>query len=139
MADGLHYVFSKALKPPRGDLTQRLLYLHDNLMAILRDVNAEVMAVEDQFYGKNFQTAFKTGQARGAALLAAARYGIATVSYPPARVKLAVVGNGRANKEQVRHMVGQILKLQKMPESLDCSDALAIALCRAMAPKDLTL
>ncbi len=134
--DEFHFVYTIALKPPRGDLTRRLLYLHENLMTIIRDTHAEVMAVEDQFFGKNIQTAFKTGQARGAALLAAARSGIATISYSPARVKLAVVGNGRASKEQVRHMVGQILRLKSLPDSLDCSDALAVALCRALTPAE---
>ena len=133
--EGFEYLYSKVLNPPRGDLAQRLLYLHENLMTIIHDYRAEVMAVEDQFFGKNVQTAFKTGQARGAALLAAARCGLQTLLYPPARVKLAVTGNGRASKEQVRHMVGQILNLRSLPQSLDCSDALAVAICRAMSPE----
>lgn len=131
--EGLKYIYSGVIKPPRGDLARRLLYLHENLVTFIRDQRAEVMAVEDQFFGKNVQTAFKTGQARGAALLAAARCGLHTNLYPPARVKLAVTGNGRASKEQVRHMVGQILNLQSLPQSLDCSDALAVAVCRALS------
>lgn len=131
--EGLKFIYSGVLKPPRGDLARRLLYLHENLVSIIRDHRAEVMAVEDQFFGKNVQTAFKTGQARGAALLAAARCGLQTILYPPARVKLAITGNGRASKEQVQHMVGQILNLQTLPHSLDCSDALAVALCRALS------
>ena len=119
------------LKPPPGDLSRRLLFLHRHLLDLIRQWQAEVMAVEDQFYGDNAQTAFKTGQARGAALLAAAYAEIPVTLYPPARVKLAVVGNGRASKEQVQHMVGQILATQTLPPSLDCSDALAVALCHA--------
>ncbi len=131
---GLNYIYSEVLRTPRGTLSQRLLYLHEHLMAIVKETGAEVMAVEDQFFGKNVQTAFKTGQARGAALLAAARCELPVILIPPARVKMAVVGNGRASKEQVRHMVGQILNLSSLPSSLDCSDALAVALCHAFSP-----
>jgi len=130
---GLNYIYSEVLRSPRGTLSQRLLYLHEHLMAIVKETGAEVMAVEDQFFGKNVQTAFKTGQARGAALLAAARCELPVILIPPARVKMAVVGNGRASKEQVRHMVGQILNLSSLPSSLDCSDALAVALCHAFS------
>lgn len=133
--DGLHYICSEVLRPPRGELSERLLYLHERLMTIARDTRAQVMAVEDQFFGKNVQTAFKTGQARGAALLAAARCQLPVTLLPPARIKLAVVGNGQASKEQVRHMVAQILNLRSIPGSLDCSDALAVALCQAFSPQ----
>jgi len=121
------------LKPPSGDLSRRLLFLHRHLLDLIRLWQAEVMAVEDQFYGNNAQTAFKTGQARGAALLAAAYAEIPVRLYPPARVKLALVGNGRASKEQVQHMVSQILATDVLPPSLDCSDALAVALCHAFS------
>ena len=131
--DGLSFIHTEALRPPRGDLSQRLLYLHQHLVAIIRETQVEVMAVEDQFSGKNIQTAFKTGQAKGAALLAAAHCGIPVSLYSPARVKLAVVGNGRASKEQVRYLVGQILSLKSLPDSMDCSDALAVALCHALS------
>jgi crossover junction endodeoxyribonuclease RuvC len=126
-------VFSTELKPPRTELSQRLLFLHDKLLAIIRKMDAQVMAVEDQFFGNNVQTAFKTGQARGAALLAAAHGGIPVILYSPARVKQAVVGNGRASKEQVQHMVRQILAVDCLPGGFDCSDALAVALCHAFA------
>lgn len=130
---GFRYISSDILRPPRGELSQRLLYLHERLMTVITDAQAVVMAVEDQFYGSNVQTAFKTGQARGAALLAAARCGLPVALYAPARVKLAVVGNGRASKEQVRHLVGQILDLNPPPKSFDCSDALAVAICHAFS------
>jgi crossover junction endodeoxyribonuclease RuvC len=127
------FLQTSILKPPTGDLSRRLLFLHQNLLDLIRQWRAEVMAVEDQFYGNNVQTAFKTGQARGAALLAAAQAGIPVELYPPARVKMALVGNGRASKEQVQHMVRQILATNSIPPSLDCSDALAVALCHAFS------
>jgi crossover junction endodeoxyribonuclease RuvC len=130
----LKFIDTELIKLPRGDLSKRLLYLHDELMKIIRETKVDVMAVEDQFFGKNAQTAFKTGQARGTAILAAARSDLPVVLLPPARVKQAVVGHGRASKEQVQHMVSQILKLSTVPKSLDCSDALAVAICHAFTP-----
>ncbi len=129
--DEFTYIHSQIIRPPGSDLSQRLLHLHEDLMTIIREMECEVMAVEDQFFGTNVQTAFKTGQARGAALLAAARSSIPARLYPPARIKQAVVGNGMASKEQVRHLVEQILKVASLPRALDCSDALAVALCHA--------
>ncbi len=131
---GLHFIHTELIKPPRGDLSSRLLYIHEKLIEVIDRTAAQVMAVEDQFFGKNVQTALKTGQARGAALLAAARRDIPVMLFPPARVKQSVVGNGQASKEQVRHMITQILNLQSAPKSLDCSDALAVALCCAFKP-----
>lgn len=133
--EGFYLILSDVLRPPRGELSRRLLFIHERLTAVISETRAEVMAVEDQFYGTNIQTAFKTGQAKGAALLAAARCGLPVMLYAPARVKLAVVGNGRASKEQVRHLVGQILRLKSPLKSLDCSDALAVALCHAFSPE----
>lgn len=130
----LKFIDTVLIKLPKGDLAKRLLYLHDELKKLIDETQVDVMAVEDQFFGKNVQTAFKTGQARGTAMLAAARSGIPVVLLPPARVKQAVVGHGRASKEQVRHMVGQILDLNSIPKSFDCSDALAVAICHAFTP-----
>ncbi len=128
---GLRLVLTEVINPPRTDLSKKLLFIYDHLLTTIEAHGAEIMAVEDQFFGKNIQTAFKTGQARGAALLAAAKSGIPVSLFPPARVKQAVVGNGRASKEQVQHMVAQILKLDRVPVSLDCTDALAVALCQS--------
>jgi len=127
-------VHSENIKPPsRADLPLRLLFIHERLVDLIRRFDCRTMAVEDQFYGPNAQTALKIGQARGAALLAAAACGLPVVLYPPARVKLAVVGNGQASKEQVRHLVEQILNATTLPPGMDCSDALAVALCHAFA------
>ncbi len=123
------FLYSDAIKPPPGDLPLRLLYLHDHLAELISRFDCRAVAVEDQFYGVNAQTAFKTGQARGAALLAAARCGVPVTLYPPARIKQAVVGTGRASKEQVQRLVMQILNVASLPAALDCSDALAVALC----------
>jgi crossover junction endodeoxyribonuclease RuvC len=130
----LDLVHIELLKLPRGELSARLLFLYERLIDLIICFHAREMAVEDQFFGRNVQTAFKTGQARGAAVLAAAKCRIPVRLFPPARVKLAITGNGRASKEQVRFMVGRILDLTSAPASLDCTDALAVALARAFSP-----
>jgi len=74
------------------------------------------------------KSALTLGQARGALILAAVNADINVRQYAPRKVKQSVVGNGAASKEQVQFMVTQILKLKEAPESLDISDAIAIAL-----------
>ncbi len=133
---GVSLVHVELLQPPRGELSARLLFIHERLVDLITRFQAVEMAVEDQFFGRNVQTAFKTGQARGAAVLAAAKCRIPVRLFPPARVKLAITGNGRAGKEQVRFMVTRILQLASAPESLDCTDALAVALTRAFSPAE---
>jgi len=77
----------------------------------------------------NVKSALKLGHARGVALLAAARAGVAVFEYSPLEVKLALVGYGRAEKRQVQEMVRILLGLNESPQPLDASDALAIAIC----------
>ena len=86
------------------------------------------------FVGADARTALSVGQARGAVLVAAARAGVACVEYAPAHVKQAVCGYGRAEKAQVQRMVQAILRLKVPPASSHEADALAVAICHAMAP-----
>lgn len=88
------------------------------------------VALEQTIYVQNFQTAQILGAARGAAIAAASVLGKPVFEYPPLRVKQAVVGFGRASKEQVSGMTRQLLRL---PATLpfDESDAVAVALCHA--------
>jgi crossover junction endodeoxyribonuclease RuvC len=86
-------------------------------------------AVEATFVNKDAKATLKLGQARGVALLAAAEAGVPVVSYAPAAVKRAVVGYGRAEKQQVQQMVKLLLGLPKPPAPHDVADALAIAIC----------
>ena len=85
---------------------------------------------------KNPDSALKLGQARGAAIVAAARAGLPVAEYSARQIKQAVVGNGGAEKEQVQHMVVALLNLQKTPQA-DAADALAVALCHAQSAESL--
>ncbi|MBT3216165.1 MAG: crossover junction endodeoxyribonuclease RuvC [Candidatus Marinimicrobia bacterium] len=118
------------ITPPKGKtLADRLEYLFSKSTEIIKEIQPDVMAIEDTFFHKNFKSALMLGQARGVLILAAARMGIHCVEFAPKKVKMSVVGNGNASKEQVQYMVKQILKLKEMPKSLDISDAMAIGLC----------
>jgi len=81
------------------------------------------------FYAVNVKSALKLGQVRGVAMLAASSNGLAVAEYSPLSIKSAVVGYGKAEKQQVQHMVTRLLKLEAPPDSPDAADALAIAIC----------
>jgi crossover junction endodeoxyribonuclease RuvC len=87
------------------------------------------VAIEDVFYALNVKSALKLGQVRGVAMLAASSAGLEVAEYSPLSIKSAVVGYGRAEKQQVQHMVTRLLNLAEVPEPPDAADALAIAIC----------
>jgi len=118
--------------PRDAALPRRLRIIHESLVAIAADAAPDVAAVEDVFNARNARSSLILGQARGAALLAAALRDIPVAEYAPREVKMALTGNGAATKEQVRFMVQRLLGLARPPASTDTSDALAIALCHAM-------
>jgi crossover junction endodeoxyribonuclease RuvC len=94
----------------------------------------EAVGLEESFVGADARIALSVGQARGAVLVAAAAVGVDCAEYAPARVKQTVCGYGRAEKGQMQRMVKVILALEKEPESTHAADALAVAICHALAP-----
>ncbi len=112
------------------DFSQRLLTIFEGLAEVMDLQQPEVAAVEDVFVANNPRSALKLGQARGAAVVAAMKYGVGVYDYSPRQVKQAVVGYGQAPKEQVQHMVRMLLELSGAP-SPDAADALAVAICHA--------
>ena len=118
------------VKPPKTmSLSDRLGYLYDEISSLLDKYKPNMLAVEDTFYSKNFKSAMLLGQARGSIILAGYCANISCIEFSPKKIKKSVVGNGNASKEQVQYMVKNILHLDKLPTSLDASDALAIGLC----------
>ena len=115
--------------PARASFPDRLLRIHSELVELLAECRPDAVAVESLFHSVNARSALQLGHARGVALLAASQAGLAVCEYPPAEVKRAVVGYGRAEKQQVQHMVTLLLGLAEAPESFDASDALAVAIC----------
>ena len=94
----------------------------------------DAVAIEESFVGVDARTALSVGQARGAIMVAAASAGIACAEYAPARVKQVVCGYGRAEKQQMQRMVKVILGLEVEPATSHAADALAVAICHALAP-----
>jgi crossover junction endodeoxyribonuclease RuvC len=87
------------------------------------------VVVEALFFNTNVRTAFAVGQARGVCLLAAAQAHLPVYEYTPLQVKQAVVGYGRAEKQQIQEMVRLMLRLEDIPRPDDAADAVAIAIC----------
>ncbi len=112
-------------------LAERLLHLYRELDLLLSSKRPEELAVEQLFFNRNTTTALAVGHARGIVLLAAAQHGISIYEYTPLQVKQAVVGYGKAEKNQVQHMVKALLGLAAIPKPDDTADALAIAICHA--------
>jgi crossover junction endodeoxyribonuclease RuvC len=115
---------------PLMPLAQRLARLADELDRVLAEHQPEAAAAEDVFVNKNPQSTLKLGQARGVALMCAARAGIAVGEYAPTLVKKALVGTGAADKSQIHAMVQRLLPGVKIAGP-DASDALAVAITHA--------
>lgn len=107
---------------------EKLLAIVQGIRELIQTHKPNCLAVEETFYHKNVKAALALGQARGAALLAAAEAGIDVVELSPKTVKQSAVGTGGAAKSQVATMVTAILQLPEKPASEDATDALAIAL-----------
>lgn len=113
-----------------ADLAARLLSLHTQISAVLKEHRPDTAAVEHTFVNKDAAGTLKLGQARAIALLVPAQMGLEVAEYAPNAVKKVVVGVGHADKTQVEHMVKMQLK-GVTPKGSDAADALAIALCHA--------
>jgi len=109
----------------------RLRTIHDSLVELIGWHEPESVALESLYFGRNVRSALAVGQARGVIMLAAAAKELRCFDYTPQAVKLAVCGSGAAAKDQVKHMVGVLLKLPAEPPSDHAADALAVAICHA--------
>jgi crossover junction endodeoxyribonuclease RuvC len=122
-------------RTPAGQRSeQRLKTIFDAVEALVSEHAPDALVLEESFVGVDARTALSVGQARGAVLVASARAGVACAEYPPAVVKQAVCGYGRADKQQVQKMVKAILGMQDEPTPSHAADALAVAICHALAP-----
>jgi crossover junction endodeoxyribonuclease RuvC len=115
--------------PPSDPLPDRLVALGTELDALVAQFAPSALAVERVLFQVNARTAMSVGQASGLALVAAARAGVPVAQYSPNEVKLAVTGDGRADKAAVQAMVARVLGLDAIPKPADAADALALACC----------
>lgn len=111
-----------------GATDDRLSLLFDELSTIIQDHAPMEAAIEKVFMNRNADSALKLGQARGVAIVAARKAGLAIAEYSANEIKQAVVGRGHADKSQVQHMVKALLRLDEVPKP-DAADALAAAIC----------
>ena len=116
----------------RPELRLRTIFV--NVQELVEQYEPDAVAIEESFVGADARTALSVGQARGAVLVASASAGVVCAEYPPARVKQSVCGYGRAEKQQVQKMVKAILGMRAEPTPSHAADALAVAICHALAP-----
>jgi crossover junction endodeoxyribonuclease RuvC len=113
----------------RAPLPERLRDIYEGVSELMERHRPDAVAVEGVFFGKNVRSAVVLGHARGAILVAASLHQLEVAEYPPSEVKSAVVGHGRATKEQVQFMVQRLLRLREPPKPDDAADGVAVALC----------
>ncbi|MCE5212544.1 MAG: crossover junction endodeoxyribonuclease RuvC [Deltaproteobacteria bacterium] len=127
----LRHVLHGEIKPQKDSpLSAILIYVYQQLSAVIFETAPEAIVLENIFYGKNVRSLIKQAQVRGVAIYAGADKNIDVFEYTPLEIKKAVVGYGRAEKSQVQVMVKAILKLPEIPPA-DAADALATAICHA--------
>ncbi len=137
-AAGFRYVECGVIRLAETDpMPMRLRTLAGELAAIIGEYRPAVVALETAFHGVNASSALKLGQARGAVMVVAAQHDLEVAEYAPALVKRAVVGHGRATKQEVQTRIALLCRLTREPAS-DAADALALALCHAQLGRDLS-
>ena len=117
--------------PAHTDIESRLSIIQDDLTSLIEKYKPDEMAIEELFFTNNITTGIAVAEARGVILCTAYKCGVKISEYTPLQVKQAVVGYGRAEKQQVIAMVTSLLKLKAPPKPDDTADALAIAICHS--------
>ena len=117
--------------PKEETLPVRLSILERGVNAVLEKYRPDEIAFEELFFARNTKTALQVAAARGIALLSAQQAGLPLYEYTPMQIKLAVTGNGHADKKQVQQMVKLLLNLKTVPKPDDAADALGAAICHA--------
>lgn len=116
------------IRLPRIDFPERLGLIFERLSDVIETHRPDQMAIENVFVSRNAASALKLGQARGAAICAAAARGIPVSEYTPTQIKQAIVGRGHADKTQIQHMVKVLLGVQGALQA-DAADAAGVAIC----------
>ena len=109
----------------------RLAEIYQDTLTLLDQIKPDAVAIEELFFNNNITTGIQVAQARGVILCACAQKGYTPAEYTPSEVKQAVVGYGKATKQQVMEMTRRLLGLQAIPKPDDAADGLAMAICHA--------
>jgi crossover junction endodeoxyribonuclease RuvC len=128
---GLRYISAGTIRiSPMHAMPRRLKTIHERILSLIDEHAPDAMSVERSFVASNVQSAFRLGEARAMALLAAAQRALGLFEYAPTQVKLSVAAYGHADKRQVKFMVRKALAIGDGIELADdAADALALALC----------
>lgn len=122
------------------EMSERLDILYNGVREVILELEPDEVVLEELFFNTNQKSVMAVGQARGAILLACRHSGAPWAEYTPLQVKMSVVGNGSAKKEQVAYMVSALLGMKEQPADLHACDALAMAICHLQSRrlKELT-
>ena len=123
--------------PAHTSLSSRLDRIFEDMNDLISSFSPDVMSIEELFFNTNITTGIAVAHARGVIILSAYRAGVQVFEYTPLQVKQAVVGYGRAEKNQVIDMVRRILALPAAPKPDDAADAVALAICHARSSTSL--
>ena len=134
----IHYLASGTIKTIDGALPDRLKTIFSSVAEIVATYQPDCAAVEIVFVNVNPQSTLLLGQARGAAICALVNADLEVAEYTALQVKQAVVGHGKAKKEQVQEMVQRLLQLPSLPGP-DAADALGVAICHAHSGETLAM
>jgi crossover junction endodeoxyribonuclease RuvC len=117
---------------------EKLGKIYERVDSIIKEYKPEELAIEAPFFGKNVQSMLKLGRAQGVAMAAALSNGLPIFEYAPSKIKIAITGSGNASKEQVAKSLKLELQLKDMPQYMDETDALGVAVCHFHQTKFLS-
>ena len=124
--------------PKDEDFPVRLAMIQDGMTELMEQFKPDAVAVEELFFNQNITTGIAVAEARGVILCTAIKTIPNVFEFTPMQVKLAITGDGKADKKAVQFMTKTILKLKSIPKPDDAADALAVALCLAQTNTKLT-
>jgi crossover junction endodeoxyribonuclease RuvC len=107
----------------------RLKVIFERIVSLVEQYHPDELSIEAPFFGKNIQSMLKLGRAQGVAIAAALSKSVPIFEYSPRKIKQSITGKGAASKEQVAAMLGRLLSIRELPETLDATDAVAVAVC----------
>jgi crossover junction endodeoxyribonuclease RuvC len=120
-----------------SDPYKKLNIIYERTNMLIKEFLPQEFAIEAPFYGKNPQSMLKLGRAQGVAIAAALSNNIQVYEYSPRKVKQSITGNGNASKEQIASMLKHLLSIETIPQFLDATDALAVAVCHSFQNKNI--
>lgn len=120
------------------DPYKKLSNIYERTCMLIKEFQPSEMAIEAPFFGKNPQSMLKLGRAQGVAIAAGLSQCLQVFEYSPRKIKQSITGNGNASKEQVASLLQHMLSFKEIPQFLDATDALAVAVCHSFQNKNLT-